>query len=179
MRLKTIFNTQNNFLACSSIDSGPPGQYNIKKNAPRTNMEIFHREIFSVLGWRSVRKTQTSRVGAAFCGLFSATKSTIENRDRHVVYRVWSSLSECCSGRVYNVQCRWTHNTEQTQTTISTTSVMYPGPWRSSIILCRSVAIRDHPLSSMASPWRSGIIPCRSVKINHHAGPWRSIIMWR
>ena len=54
---------------------------------------------------------------------------------------------------------------QQTQTTISTTSVMYFGPWRSSIILSRPVAIKDHPT---VGPWRSSIVLCRSFAVRDY-----------
>ena len=60
----------------------------LKKTLPVQIWKFFNPEIFTDFGGGSVRKTETSRVDGAFCGLFSATKSTIENRARHVVYRV-------------------------------------------------------------------------------------------
>ena len=42
---------------------------------------------------------------------------------------------------------------------------MYSGPWRSSIILCRPVAIRDHPT---VGPWRSSIVLCRSFAVRDY-----------
>ena len=42
---------------------------------------------------------------------------------------------------------------------------MYSRPWRSSIILCRPVAIRDHPT---VGPWRSSIVLCRSFAVRDY-----------
>ena len=50
----------------------------LKKTLPVQIWKFFNPEIFADLGVGSVRKTETSRVDGAFCGLFSASKSTIK-----------------------------------------------------------------------------------------------------